>query len=119
MSQATEYHGGLGRLALAAIMLLACAAPGAQAAAPTGADWNQWRGPNRNGVIEDGIKLADSWGPKGPPLLWKSEEFPSGNKYTAGGYSGAVFVKGKVYAYANWKNDDVYICLDAATGKTL
>jgi len=94
---------------------VASAGPGMTALG--GADWNQWRGPNRNGVFEDNVKLADSWRPNGPALLWKSEEFPS--KKDGAGNSSPVLAKGKVYAFATWNDKDAFICLDAATGKTL
>ena len=42
------------------------------AAQTAGADWFQFLGPNRNGVSE-GPKLAASWGPSGPPVVWKTD----------------------------------------------
>lgn len=37
------------------------------------ADWNQWRGPLRNGVVLKSPALADSWGESGPVKVWESE----------------------------------------------
>lgn len=86
-------------------------------------EWNQWRGPNRNGVAPDSPKLADDWGMKGPEQLWTSEPIPTGGD---GGFSSFAVVGGKVYFFVNWKRfanqggaADVIVCLDANTGATL
>ena len=62
--------------------------------APAGADWPQWRGPNRDCVAPDGGALSDAWPQKGPPLVWTSERIPGGN---AGGYGSVVVAQGRVY----------------------
>ena len=36
-------------------------------------DWNQWRGPSRNGVLSGGPPLADQWPADGPAVLWDSD----------------------------------------------
>ena len=59
-----------------------------------GADWPQWRGPNRDCVVPDGSALAEAWPEKGPPLVWTSEPIPGGN---AGGYGSVVVAQGRVY----------------------
>ena len=69
-----------------------------------GADWNQWRGPNRNGVGDDSMPLANAWPEEGPKALWKrkSEEIPS-NHY--GGHGSVSVAGGKVYASLIWHRD--------------
>ena len=45
-------------------------------AAPA-ADFPQWRGVDRTGVVKDSPPLADSWGRDGPRRAWESEVFPT------------------------------------------
>lgn len=87
-------------------------------------DWNQWRGPDRNGVAPHGPKLADAWGPEGPVLVWKSEEKIVGGPKKGGSFSNygsPVVAEGKVYLYVHDQaaSADLIFCLDANTGKTL
>ena len=75
-------------LALAALLLTF----GAQAA-----DWNQWRGPNRNGYAPHNPKLADEWPKTGLKKLWETEErFPGGGH---GGYGSVTVADGHVYLF--------------------
>ncbi len=113
---------------LVAVALVTTVRGAEKPAAPAGnTDWNQWRGPNRNGLAPDSPKLADTWGPDGPVQLWKSEEsIPGGAKGDYSNYGSCVVAKGKVYLYVHWKDyqnqpgaADVVVCLDANTGKTL
>ncbi len=56
--------------ALAAMALPLCAqAPGAGGG--EGLEWNQWRGPNRDGLSPD-TGLLTRWPGGGPPLAWKT-----------------------------------------------
>jgi outer membrane protein assembly factor BamB len=71
-------------------------------AAATAADWNQWRGPNRNGVGMDDTPLANSWPDEGPAKLWESETIPSDHY---GGYGSAVVAGGRVYLSLIWHTD--------------
>ncbi len=108
---------------LLAVTSLPAPASGAEQSAVQ-TDWNQWRGPNRNGLAPDSPKLADEWGPEGPVLLWKSEEKIPGGPKKGGGFSNygsPVVAKGKVYLYVHDQAAaaDLVLCLDANTGKTL
>lgn len=76
------------------IVLLALAWPGAFLA---GADWNQWRGPERNGVDKSSPPLAEAWGPKGPPRLWLSEDVISSDSLGS-----IVIADGKAYVFGVW-----------------
>jgi outer membrane protein assembly factor BamB len=67
-----------------------------------GADWNQWRGPNRNGVATDDTPLATEWPEEGLTLLWESEAIPSDHY---GGHGSAVVAGGKVYLSLVWHRD--------------
>ena len=66
------------------------------------ADWNQWRGPNRNGVLPAGPKLADLWSADGPRLLWESEPIPGNDM---GGHGSAVIAGDKVFMSVVWHED--------------
>ena len=104
------------------VCLAAMIVAGGAASAALGADWNQWRGPGRNGVVVGGLKLSALWSEKGPELVWQSEPIPSGGD---GGFGSCVTYKNRVYLFVNWKRyqkvgaADVVVCLDANTGKTL
>jgi outer membrane protein assembly factor BamB len=60
-------------------------------------EWNEWRGPERNGIINQSPALLDSWPATGPKLLWKSEEKIPGNE--AGGFGSVSVAGGNVYCY--------------------
>lgn len=67
------------------------------------ADWNQWRGPNRDGTAPN-AELPDSW-PEGfaPAKLWESEEIPSDHY---GGHGSVSIADGKVFAAIVWHRDE-------------
>jgi outer membrane protein assembly factor BamB len=71
------------------------------------ADWPQWRGPNRDGVVK-GLKVPDKW-PRTLKEEWKVE--------VGEGYSSPVVADGKVYVFTRQKDDEILSCLDVATGK--
>lgn len=63
-------------------------------------DWNQWRGPSRNGVAPDSPPLAESWGSNGPPRVWVSEDLICNDSL------GSVCVAGgKVYLSGIWPSN--------------
>ncbi len=72
------------------------------AAAFAGADWNQWRGPNRNGVLPDSPPLVNSVPADGLKELWNSEMIPSQDD---GGLGSAAVAGGKVYLSVVWHSD--------------
>jgi len=65
------------------------------------ADWGEWRGPQRNGVVQQSPRLLDAWPDAGPRRLWVSEETVPGEDrfggYRGGGYSSVVVADGRVY----------------------
>jgi outer membrane protein assembly factor BamB len=65
-----------------------------------GEDFNQWRGPQRNGLTTGGPALDVQWGKAGPAKLWESEAIPG----SVADSSGCVSVAGgRVYVYVQWK----------------
>jgi len=114
-------------VALAALVMAACAGPAGDApraatavttpasklaAAPT-AQWASWRGPDQNGTsAESG--LPDTWKPGAPNQLWT---------YELSGRATPVVWGEKVYAfgYAGEGADlqELLVCLDATSGKKL
>jgi len=71
---------------------------GIAASAPA-ADWNQWRGPNRDGAAPKSPPLIESLPPGGLKPVWLSEaEIPSAR---GGGWSSPVVVGDRVYAFAH------------------
>jgi len=75
----------------------------------SGANWPQWRGPNRDGNIT-GLPAPSSW-PKSLKDEWK---------VTVGvGHSSPIVSEGKIYVFARQGEEEVLLCLDAVTGKEL
>ena len=60
-------------------------------------DWPQWRGPNRDGIVQQSPQLAEAWPKGGPPTLWQSDPLPGGD---AAGFGSPVVAGGKVYVFA-------------------
>lgn len=74
------------------------------------ADWPQWRGPHRDGVIKDPNHQLDKL-PAEPKILWTLDAGP--------GHSSPV-VAGNRLVFLDGVNDqEVAHCVDAATGKEL
>jgi outer membrane protein assembly factor BamB len=74
---------------------------------PTGPDWPQWRGPNRDGVSTE-TGLLTPWPEDGPKVLW--------NKPTGDGYSSMAVARGRVFTMVQDGEDEAVVCWDAETG---
>lgn len=73
------------------------------------ADWPQWRGPNRDGLVK-GVANPATW-PKTLKEEWK---------ITVGlGHASPVEANGKIYMFARQGEAEVLLCLDAVTGKEI
>ena len=73
------------------------------------ADWPQWRGPNRDGLVKNAA-IPATW-PKALKEEWK---------ITVGlGHASPVEANGKIYVFARQGEDEVLLCLDAVTGKEI
>jgi outer membrane protein assembly factor BamB len=76
-----------------------------------GADWPQWRGPDRSDVSKETGLLA-SWPEEGPKLLWTCTE--------AGiGHSGPAIVGDRLYSMGADDKLEYLFALDVNTGKKL
>jgi outer membrane protein assembly factor BamB len=74
-----------------------------------GADWPQWRGPDRTDVSRE-TGLLPSWPKSGPPLVWSYAE--------AGvGYSGPAIVGRRLYTMGARGPTEYVLALDTETGK--
>lgn len=62
-------------------------------------DWNQWRGPDRNGVSQDTTPIADTFPTEGLKKVWESEFIPS-NEY--GGHGSPVVSGERVFLSVVW-----------------
>jgi len=72
------------------------------AAAAPAEDWNQWRGPYRDGALADSPPLIDELPTEGLSPVWVTEsEVPTGGK---GGWSSPVVADGRVFVFAHLKN---------------
>ncbi|MDO8543626.1 MAG: PQQ-binding-like beta-propeller repeat protein [Opitutaceae bacterium] len=74
------------------------------------ADWNQWRGPNRDGVAS-GFK---------PPATWTKDSLAKKWTVTVGeGHSSPVVVGDRVFVFARENDQEILRCLLLADGKTV
>jgi len=88
---------------LASFMLLAARSPA------VAQDWNQWRGPNRDGVVA----------PAASPTAWP-EALKPGWKLTVGvGHASPIVVGNTVIVFARQEEREVVVCVDLATGKVV
>jgi len=63
------------------------------------ADWNQWRGPQRNGLSPDSPRLIDALPDGGLRPVWiTTEPIPASG---GGGWSSPIVADGRVYLYAH------------------
>jgi outer membrane protein assembly factor BamB len=91
-------------------LLLLLAGTFAIAPSARAGDWLQWGGPAGNFTV-DSVTLADRWPDDGPPLLWKR---PLGD-----GFSSILFDDGRLYTMYRADEEEVIVCLDAASGETI
>ena len=87
-----------------------------------GTDWDNWRGPQRNGVSTE-TNLPDTWDPQAEPgaegsnLVWKRTDL--------GSRSTPIVMHGKLFMICNSERDvperegEKVVCLDAETGETV
>jgi outer membrane protein assembly factor BamB len=76
-----------------------------------GADWPQWRGPNRDGKsAEKG--LLRQWPTSGPKVAWTATGLGEG-------YSSVTTSQGRVFTLGQQGDTQYVIAIDAATGKKL
>ena len=74
-----------------------------------GADWPQWRGPSRTGVVE-GFNAPAAW-PDRPKLVWKVQ---------AGvGHASPIVVGGRVFLFARSSEQESLSARDLTTGKEI
>src|SRR5262249_35315945 len=76
-----------------------------------GADWPQWRGPDRTDVSRE-TGLLTAWPEKGPPLAWTSTEIGIG-------YSGPAVVGNRLYILGTRDRIEHAFALDTNTGKMI
>jgi outer membrane protein assembly factor BamB len=86
------------------VIVSSCCVAAAQAG-----EWNQWRGPNRDGVSKE-TGLLKQWAAEGPPLAWKAQG-------AGAGYSSLAVSGGRIYTMGLRGDREYVIAFDAATGK--
>jgi len=75
--------------------------------------WPGYRGPQRDGVSRENVRLAREWPKGGPPVLW---EVAVGD-----GHAGAAVHAGRVYIldYDTAREEDALRCLSLADGREI
>ena len=81
----------------------------AEVMAQPGANWPQWRGPNRDGISKE-TGLLKQWPAEGPPLVWKAAG-------AGRGYSSFSIANGKLYTLGLRGDREFVIAFDVANGK--
>lgn len=81
-----------------------------KAADAKGLEWNQWRGPKRDGISPD-TGLLKQWPAGGPPLAWKVTGIGDG-------YSSVSFAGEKIFTMGDVSGGCCIVVLDL-TGKKL
>ncbi len=77
-----------------------------------GADWPQWRGPQRNGISQE-TRLLKQWPDGGPKMLWQI-------KNLGGGFSTPSIVGDRLFVQTNSGNDAESVkCLSTVDGKEI
>ena len=89
-----------------AAALVCCAVFGASHAAS--AQWAQWRGPNRDGIVP-AEHVPSSW-PKEPTLRWKQS--------VGEGYSSPIVHNGLVFLHSRQDPQEIVTAFDLGSGKT-
>ncbi len=79
--------------------------------ATASAEWNQWRGPNRDGKSPES-GLLDVWPDAGPKRVWLV-------KTLGAGYSSLAVVGGMLFTQGMKDGKQLLIALDAETGETV
>src|ERR1700752_2713040 len=95
------------RVVLTGIVLVFAMA--GQVMAQAGANWPQWRGPNRDGVSKE-TGLLKQWPAEGPPLVWKA--IGAGR-----GYSSFSVANGRLYTMGLRGDREFVVAFDIANGK--
>lgn len=91
--------------------LLTVAAFSSFAAPAVGADWPQWRGPDRTDVSKE-TGLLKTWPEGGPKRLWLFEK-------AGHGYSAPAIANGKFFTLGTRDSSEILLVLDPTTGKEL
>ena len=79
--------------------------------AVVGADWPQWRGPDRSGVSAE-TGLLQSWPAGGPKLLWEGGAIGEG-------FSSLAIVDGRIYTMGDKNGQSNVFCLKQQDGSVL
>jgi outer membrane protein assembly factor BamB len=87
---------------------------GDAAAMALGADWPGFRGPLRDNISAEAVRLSREFGNAGPPKLWQIE-------LGAEGYAGVAVAEGRIYLmdYEAAGRADVLKCLSPADGREI
>ncbi len=94
---------------VAGLALVGASAVGLSGQAVPGADWPQWRGPDRSGISTE-TGLLDRWPATGPPRVWSASNL--------GGGFGSVAVRGdRIFVQGMRDGRSVVSALNRADGK--
>ncbi|MGQ0633675.1 MAG: outer membrane protein assembly factor BamB family protein [Planctomycetaceae bacterium] len=73
-------------------------------------DWPEFRGPNREGIVQ-GAEIETDWSAAPPHLVWKQRIGPA--------WSSLIVIGSRLYTQEQRGEQEVVVCYDAATGAQL
>ncbi|HEX4131735.1 MAG TPA: PQQ-binding-like beta-propeller repeat protein [Pirellulales bacterium] len=73
-------------------------------------DWAEFRGPLRQGELR-GVTIATDWNTAAPKLVWRQRVGPA--------WSSVLIVDGRLFTQEQRGEEEVLVCLDAATGREI
>jgi outer membrane protein assembly factor BamB len=73
-----------------------------------GAEWSQWRGPDRDGISKE-KNWAGTFGPSGPKVLWEAQ--------VGVGFSSFVTGEGRAYVTGHAEGKDTIFCFEVESGR--
>jgi outer membrane protein assembly factor BamB len=98
-------------IAVAVFALMASGLLEAAETAAKPAEWNQWRGPNRDALSPD-TGLLKQWPAEGPSLVWKATGL-------GGGFSGVSFWGDRVFTMGDQSDGSDLISFNRVDGKKI
>ncbi len=76
----------------------------------TAADWTDFRGPQRDGVIR-GVAIATDWNASPPKQLWRQRVGPA--------WSSVIVVENRLFTQEQRGDEEAVVCYDAVTGQEI
>ncbi|QDU63957.1 outer membrane biogenesis protein BamB [Planctomycetes bacterium Pan216] len=111
MRSRTLYLAGLSAAMLFAAPSLTLSIAQAGSSGADGTAWNQWRGPDRDGLSKE-TGLSKDWETQRPKLLWMSDRMGTG-------YAGLAIADGRIFTTGNSDGGQAVVAANQEDGKVI